>query len=151
MAKGFTGVTMPGDIALDPVQSEIWRELAPDGNNRFTEQDVPALRLLCYWHAVARQAQEAIARGDGRISIFDRVGTKPYKAPDGKSVPLMRKNPALSVLKEASAEIRALSDQLGVSPRFRVSAQVPEKPKSGKAELLELAIAGGGRRRAARA
>ena len=98
MAKGFTGVTMPGDIALDPVQSEIWKELAPDGNNRF-----------------------------------------------------MRKNPALSVLKEASAEIRALSDQLGVSPRFRVSAQAPEKPKSGKAELLELAIAGGGRRRAARA
>ena len=50
MADTKRGVSMPDDIALDPVQSAIWEELAPDGNNGFTEQDVPNLRLLCFWH-----------------------------------------------------------------------------------------------------
>lgn len=112
------GVTMPEDIAADPVQSEIWAWIAPPVN-RFAGQDMPALRLLCYWHAVALQAQQAMASGDGTVNIFDRVGTKPYRAAGGEEVPLVRKHPALSVLKEASAEIRALSDQLGLSPLAR--------------------------------
>ncbi len=44
---------------------------------------------------------------------------KPKELTDGKAVPLVRKNPALQVLKEASAEIRALSDMLGLSPLAR--------------------------------
>ena len=54
-----SGVLMPQDIAQDPVQSEIWAWLAPPVNN-FTEQDIPTLRLLTYWHAVAQQAEQAI-------------------------------------------------------------------------------------------
>lgn len=65
-AKG--GVSMPDDIALDPVQSAIWKSIAPEKGNPFTESDVPNLRLLCYWHAVAHQAQEAITKGDGHMS-----------------------------------------------------------------------------------
>lgn len=113
-----SGVVMPKDIANDPVQSEIWAWLAPPVNN-FTEQDVPTLRLLTYWHAVAEQAQQAIHSEDGRINIFDKIGVKPYKTADGREVPLVRKNPALTILKEASSEIRALSDMLGLSPLAR--------------------------------
>lgn len=113
-----SGVLMPQDIAEDPVQSEIWAWLAPPVNN-FTEQDIPTLRLLTYWHAVARQAEQAIHSEDGKIAIFDKIGVKPFKTADGREVPLVRKNPALTILKEASSEIRALSDMLGLSPLAR--------------------------------
>lgn len=113
-----TGVVMPPDIENDPVQSEIWAWLAPPVNN-FTPQDIPTLRLLTYWHAVAAQAQQAIHSENGQLNIFDKIGVKPYKTEDGREVPLVRKNPALTILKEASAEIRALSDQLGLSPLAR--------------------------------
>lgn len=112
------GVKMPLDIAQDPVQSEIWAWIAPPVNS-FTEQDMPTLRLLCYWHAVAAQAQAAMHSFDGKIGIFDKIGVKPFLAEDGREVPLVRKNPALQVLKEASSEIRALSDMLGLSPLAR--------------------------------
>lgn len=119
MAKADSvGVSMPDDIALDPVQSEIWAWICPPVNS-FSEQDVPNLRLLTYWHAVAQQAEQAIHSEDGRLNIFDKIGVKPYKTPDGREVPLVRKNPALTVLKEASGEIRALSDMLGLSPLAR--------------------------------
>ena len=107
--EGSSGVLMPKDIAEDPVQSEIWAWLAPPVNS-FTEQDIPTLRLLTYWHAVARQAEQAIHSEDG---------VKPFKNADGREIPLVRKNPALTILKEASAEIRALSDMLGLSPLAR--------------------------------
>lgn len=132
----MAGVSMPDDIARDPVQSDVWRSVAPEGANRYTEAEVPTLRLYCFWHAVARQAQETIAKGDGHVNIFDRIGTKPYKSADGRSLPLVRKNPALAVLKEASAEIRALSDQLGISPKSREAAPAPVATE--KSRLLHL-------------
>ena len=49
-------VEIPQDIAQDAAQAAIWAELVAD-DSRFTEQDVPALRLLCFWHAVAMEAQ----------------------------------------------------------------------------------------------
>lgn len=116
--EGSSGVLMPQDIAQDPVQSEIWAWLAPPVNS-FAEQDIPTLRLLTYWHAVARQAEQAIHSEDGKIAIFDKIGVKPFKTADGREVPLVRKNPALTILKEASSEIRALSDMLGLSPLAR--------------------------------
>lgn len=117
-ARDSAGVTMPADIAEDPVQSEIWAWIAPPVNS-FTEQDIPTLRLLTYWHAVAQQAEQAIHSEDGKIAIFDKIGVKPFKTADGREVPLVRKNPALTILKEASSEIRALSDMLGLSPLAR--------------------------------
>lgn len=117
-ARDSAGVAMPSDIAEDPVQSEIWAWIAPPVNS-FTEQDIPTLRLLTYWHAVAHQAEQAIHSDDGKIAIFDKIGVKPFKTPDGREVPLVRKSPALTILKEASSEIRALSDMLGLSPLAR--------------------------------
>lgn len=113
-----TGVSMPDDIARDPVQSEIWAWIAPPVNN-FSEQDVPNLRLLVYWHAVAAQAEQTMHSESGKIAVLEKIGVKPYKTDDGRSIPLVRKNPAISVLKDASAEIRALSDMLGLSPLAR--------------------------------
>ena len=52
-------VEIPQDIAQDAAQAAIWSELVAD-DSRFTEQDVPALRLLCFWHAVAMEALEDI-------------------------------------------------------------------------------------------
>lgn len=118
VSDGSSGVLMPQDIAQDPVQSEIWAWLAPPVNS-FTEQDIPTLRLLTYWHAVAQQAEQAIHSEDGKIAIFDKIGVKPFKTADGREMPLVRKSPALTILKEASSEIRALSDMLGLSPLAR--------------------------------
>ena len=115
VAPSGLGVAMPEDIARDPVQSEIWAWIAPPVNN-FTEQDIPNLRLLCYWHAVAAQAEQTLSTGDGRVRIVTPVGTANV---EGQDVPLVKKNPALAVLKEASSEIRALSDMLGLSPLAR--------------------------------
>ena len=117
-AEDSRGVTMPEDIAQDPVQSEIWAWIAPPVNS-FTEQDIPNLRLLCYWHAVAERAEQSMRSEDGGVSIFDKIGVKPFRDADGKEIPLVRKSPALQILKEASSEIRALSDMLGLSPLAR--------------------------------
>lgn len=112
------GLQMPDDIAADPVQAEIWAWIAPPVNN-FTIQDMPTVRLLVYWHAVAAQAQQASQSEGGQINIFDKVGIKPFKTADGRDIPMVRENPAIKILKQATAEIRALSDQLGLSPLAR--------------------------------
>lgn len=117
-AEETVGVTMPLDIMADPVQSEIWNWIAPPVN-QFTEQDMPNLRLLCYWHAVAAQAQTVLQGSNGTVNIFDKIGVKPFRTEDGREIALVRKNPALQILKEASTEIRALSDMLGLSPLAR--------------------------------
>ena len=69
---------MPEDIALDPVQSEIWAWLCPPVNN-FSEQDIPTLRLLTYWHAVAEQAQQFYAelKAAGVDVLFDDRKERP--------------------------------------------------------------------------
>ena len=105
-AQGGThGLGIPEDIAADPLRRVIWEWIVPEVN-QFSEQDLPQLRELVMWHAIFESAQAAILdeRNPGSILIFDG---------DGK------KHPAISVMKEASSEIRALSDHLGLSPLAR--------------------------------
>ena len=99
------GLGIPEDIAADPLRRVIWEWIVPEVNS-FSEQDMPQLRELVMWHAVFESAQAVILdeSNPGNIFIFDG---------DGK------KHPALSVMKEASAEIRQLSDHLGLSPLAR--------------------------------
>lgn len=111
------GVQMPPEIAADETQARIWCFLVPP-DNRFTDQDIPNLKMLTFWHAVAAQAQAAITRGD-HLQLVEPIGLTQLKTPDGKQVPLVRKKTALGILKEASAEIRAYSDMLGLSPLAR--------------------------------
>lgn len=131
------GVPMPDDIANDPIQRDVWANIAPDGN-RFKQSDIPTLRLLVYWHAVAITAESAIRGDNGNLEIFDKIGVKPFKEPSGEELPLMRKTPALAILKEASAEIRMLSDMLGITP---TKAPMPvEVRTSPNASVLKMVM-----------
>ena len=91
------GVAMPADIAADPLQADIWAWIAPPSNS-FTDQDLPVLRLLVQWHVVAMQAQTEMDAG-GKVDIYNID--------------------AMRALKNASGEIRSLSDMLGLSPLAR--------------------------------
>lgn|GEM_PF-748186 len=115
-----SGIEMPEEVEADPVQRKIWQWICPPTNN-FTQQDVPSLMALCFWHATFLQAKESITSptGDGTIAIYDKIGEKPFPGKDGKPLPLVKKHPAITIMKEASSEIRALSDQLGLSPLAR--------------------------------
>ena len=91
------GVAMPTDIAANPVQSEFWAYLIPPVN-RFIDEDIPLLRLLVTWYAIAANAQAEL-----EISANEGIQNRQ----------------AERALKNASAEIRALSDLLGLSPLAR--------------------------------
>ena len=126
----------PKEVASDPVQSAVWGQLT--AKRTFSPEDVPTLALLCYWHAVAKQARDAMALEDNEIEILDATAYKPIRGKGGKRLKMMRKNPALAVLKEASAEIRALSDQLGLSKSARNVVLPQAKPTSAHGKLLTL-------------
>ena len=121
-------IEMPQEVASDPVQAAIWEQLT--ARRTFAQEDAPTLALLCYWHAVANQAREAMALGG--------TAYKPIRGKGGKRLKMMRKNPALTVLKEASTEIRALSDQLGLSKSARNVTVQQARPASAHGKLLTL-------------
>ena len=129
-------IEMPQEVASDPVQAAIWEQLT--ARRTFAQEDAPTLALLCYWHAVANQAREAMALGGNEIEILDATAYKPIRGKGGKRLKMMRKNPALTVLKEASTEIRALSDQLGLSMWARNVTVQQALPASANGKLLKL-------------
>lgn len=129
-------IEMPQEVASDPVQAAIWEQLT--ARRTFAQEDAPTLALLCYWHAVANQAREAMALGGNEIEILDATAYKPISGKGGKRLKMMRKNPALTVLKEASTEIRALSDQLGLSKSARNVTVQQARPVSAHGKLLTL-------------
>ena len=79
----------PGSVANDPIKSAKWDEIT-EGRS-FTRSDVPALALLCQWHRFGDQTAYGNDMGD--LKEFPQIGT----------------------LKKASAEIRALNKQLGIT------------------------------------
>ena len=129
-------IEMPQEVASDPVQAAIWEQLT--ARRTFAQEDAPTLALLCYWHAVANQAREAMALVGNEIEILDATAYKPIRGKGGKRLKMMRKNPALTVLKEASTEIRALSDQLGLSKSARNVTVQQVRPASAHGKLLTL-------------
>lgn len=129
-------IEMPKEVASDPVQAAVWGQLT--ARRTFAQEDAPTLALLCYWHAVANQAREAMALGGNEIEILDATAYKPIRGKGGKRLKMMRKNPALTVLKEASTEIRALSDQLGLSKSARNVTVQQTRPASAHGKLLTL-------------
>lgn len=129
-------IEMPPEVASDPVQAAIWEQLT--ARRTLAQEDAPTLALLCYWHAVANQAREAMALEGNEIEILDATAYKPIRGKGGKRLKMMRKNPALTVLKEASTEIRALSDQLGLSKSARNATVQQARPASAHGKLLTL-------------
>lgn len=119
----------PDSVASDPVKSAKWDEVT--ACRGFTQADAPALALLCQWHKVAQQASEELESfGVGTAYQTDMGDLKPF--------------PQIATLKAASAEIRALNKQLGLTGE---AAPAPEsKPKDARENVLELVMANRNRR-----
>ncbi len=92
-------IEKPPAIAADPFKSAKWDELT--AGRRFRPADAPALALLCQWHKIADAATDEMESLGGQTA---------YTAENGDLKPM----PQVQTLKAASAEIRALSKQLGI-------------------------------------
>lgn len=107
-------IEKPRSVAESPYRSAKWDELT-EGRS-FTSSDVPLLALLCQWYEVNDTALAEIDTGGGEIQTA-------YTNEMGDIKPL----PQLSTMAKASAEIRALSKQLGL---FEQREEKQEKPKA---------------------
>lgn len=114
-------VEKPPSIERDPVKSGKWDEITADRD--FSLSDVPALALLCQWHAVVQRCIDDIDEGGGQVAYLTDMG-------DLKALP------QLSTMKQASTEIRALNKQLGIGDE----AKPKETKKSNSARVLTMVI-----------
>lgn len=112
----------PPSVASDAFKSKKWDELT--SGRTFTKADIPTLELLCQWHAVVQKCIDDMTVDDG-IQVAYSNDYSDIKA-----------LPQVGMLKQASAEIRALSKQLGIND------QSDEKPH---AEVTKLAVIQGKR------
>lgn len=127
---------MPENIAKDEYQAAIWRSVTASG--RFSDEDAPNIALLCFWHSVAKAAEDAMSKGKS-VKVLDQVGYKQMKARNGRMAILERPHPAVTVLKQATAEIRALNDTLGLSRKTGAAVPAaPARPQSDGAKVLAL-------------
>lgn len=127
---------MPENIAKDEYQAVIWRSVTASG--RFSDEDAPNIALLCFWHSVAKAAEDAMSKGKS-VKVLDQVGYKQMKARNGRMAILERPHPAVTVLKQATAEIRALNDTLGLSRKTGAAVPAaPARPQSDGAKVLAL-------------
>ncbi len=127
---------MPENIAKDEYQAAIWRSVTASG--RFSDEDAPNIALLCFWHSVAKAAEDAMSKGKS-VKVLDQVGYKQMKARNGRMAILERPHPAVTVLKQATAEIRALNDTLGLSRKIGAAVPAaPARPQSDGAKVLAL-------------
>lgn len=91
----------PDSVAESPFKSAKWDELT--AGRAFSQADAPALALLCQWHAIIdRCARDLEQAGETQVAYMNDMG-------DLKALP------QVGVLKQASAEIRALNKQLGIA------------------------------------
>lgn len=89
----------PENVAKNPEKLKKWQELCRVKN--LTQKDAPTLELLCEWYAVLSRCISDIAAGGGSIVYKNKLADiKPL--------------PQVAVMKQASAEIRQLTKQLGL-------------------------------------
>ena len=102
MATRRRGPTKPKSVRDDPYRSRKWNEVVR--GRSFTARDVPALTLLVQWYQVVDKCIEDMSSaGDGiQVAYSNDVGD-------------IRALPQIATMKQASAEIRALNRQLGIS------------------------------------
>ena len=117
----------PRDVAEHPVKSRVWDEVTKDRS--FRESDVPTLRILCTWHAIAEQCM-ADMDVDGELHVAYSNAMDDIKA-----------LPQIATLKQASAEIRAINKQLSIK----------DEPVSEEKETVLHVIQGKRKDRVARA
>lgn len=93
-------VKKPASIASNAFKSQKWDEIT--SKREFEPSDVPTIELLCQWHAiVARCIDDMDVDGDVRVAYMNDLSD-------------LKAMPQVGMLKQASAEIRALNKQLGI-------------------------------------
>lgn len=103
-------LTKPASIRSDPWRSRKWNEIVR--GRSFAPSDAPTLALLVSWYQVIEQCMDDIgANGGVQVAYQNDAG-------DIKALP------QLSTMKQASAEIRALSRQLGIDDTARGGAEM---------------------------
>lgn len=94
------GLAKPAAVEADPFKSAKWDELT-EGRS-FRPSDAPALALLCQWYKIADTAMDELDSFGGQTAYQNDMGD-------------LRQFPQIGTLKTASAEIRQLNKQLGIS------------------------------------
>ena len=110
----------PASIAANAFKSAKWDELT-DGRN-FSPSDSPTLELLCQWYAIVERCMDDLDY-DGRVSVAFQNDMGDLKA-----------MPQVGMLKQASAEIRAINKQLGINDDTHAA------PSGGKAAMISVII-----------
>ena len=103
----------PSSVASNAFKSKKWDELTSE--RTFTKADIPTLELLCQWHAVVQKCIDDMTVGDG-IQVAYSNDYSDIKA-----------LPQVGMLKQASAEIRALNKQLGINDQPEAKQVTTEK------------------------
>ena len=98
----------PKQIEQNEYKSSKWDELVAGRN--FSERDIPTLCLLCGWYAVMERCLSDLDFGDELPQVAYQNDLGDLKA-----------MPQLSVMKQASAEIRAINKQLGIEEDYTVT------------------------------
>lgn len=103
----------PGSIASDPFKSAKWDELT--AGRAFDDRHAPSLAMLVEWHAVFRRCIDDMDTLDGQVA---------YTNDAGELKPL----PQVAMMKQASAEIRALNKQLGIDGAVETEVETGGRP-----------------------
>lgn len=122
-------IRKPKAIATDPFKSAKWDEITE--GRTFTTSHIPTLTLLIQWYAVVERCIEDMDEANGRVAYQNDMGD-------------LKPLPQISTMKQASAEIRQLNKQLGITDAVEPAKHARN---TKKASVLELAQSG----RAARA
>ena len=96
----MTTLEKPVSIKANKFKSDKWDELTE--GRRFTKSDIPTLELLCHWHMVVETC----------INDLDDMNNQLFYENKLEDIKPM---PQLAILKQASAEIRAINKQLGIN------------------------------------
>ncbi len=96
----------PPSIKNDDYKSAKWDEITKDRN--FKESDIPTLTLLCQWYAVVQRCIDDIDDAQGQVAFMNDMGD-------------LKAFPQIGIMKQASAEIRALNKQLGINDEVKPS------------------------------
>jgi phage terminase small subunit len=118
----MTRLRKPKSISDNKFKSAKRDELTSGRN--FSKSDIPSLEMLCQWYAIVNQCNDDMTYSDGVQVVYQNdMG-------DIKALP------QVNMLKQASAEIRAINKQLGIND------QPQDKPK---AKVTPLAVIQGNR------
>lgn len=114
-------IEKPLAIAASEFKSSKWDELT--AGREFSQSDIPSLELLCHWYAVVARCMDDMDVG-GDVMVAYTNATDDIKAV-----------PQIGVLKQASAEIRALNKQLGINDQAPV--RQPEARKETTLNVIK--------------